>query len=199
MYYNLGVSEYELSEDPKYIVVMSGSGIPSESGLMRTYRAAEIAKKYETAKIIITMPGDTTDTTSACYLIKNELILRNIAEERILHENNGTNTRSQAMEVRKLIPNNPSIIIVTSPEHIYRSLKTFHKVGLTNSTGKAAYAQPVLASFEFDDDELGGNNMIPKIGNNTQLRYQFWSHLKFQIIVYREYTAIAFYKLKGWI
>jgi uncharacterized SAM-binding protein YcdF (DUF218 family) len=199
MYYSLSVSEYKLSEEPRYIVIMSGSGIPSESGLMRTYRATEIAKKYDSAKIIITMPGDTTDTTSACFLMKKELIIRNIAKERILHENIGTNTRSQAMEVQKLIQGNPSIIVVTSPEHIYRSLKTFHKIGLTNSSGKAAYAQPVLASFDFDDAELGGNDMIPNIGKNTHLRYQFWSHLKFQIIVYREYTAIAFYKLKGWI
>jgi uncharacterized SAM-binding protein YcdF (DUF218 family) len=199
MYYNLGVSEHELTEEPKYIVVMSGSGIPSESGLMRTYKAAEIAKEYEFAKIIITMPGDTSDTTAACYLMKNELMIRNVAKDRIFFENIGTNTRSQALEVQKLIKGNPPIVIVTSPEHIFRSIKTFHKIGLTNIAGKAAYSQPVLASFDFDDDDLGGNNMIPNIGKNNQLRYQFWSHLKYQIIVYREYSAIAFYKLKDWI
>lgn len=178
---------------------MSGNGIPSESGLMRTYFASEIAKKHPSTKIIITMPGDTTDTASACYLMKKELIIRGVENNRISFENVGTNTRSQAQEVKKLVKGNPSIIIVSSPEHIYRSLKTFHKIGLTNITGEAAFEKPVEASFLFQDDELGGNNIVPNIGNNTQIRYQFWSHLKYQIIVYREYTAIAFYKLKGWI
>ena len=51
----------------------------------------------------------------------------------------------------------------------------------------------------FEDVELGGNTTVPNIGKNTKIRYQFWTHLKYQTIVYREYTAIAFYKLKGWI
>jgi uncharacterized SAM-binding protein YcdF (DUF218 family) len=199
MYYDLSVSDQKLESPPKYIVLMSGNGIPSESGLMRTYYASEIAKIHLNAEIIVTMPGDTSDTTSACYLMKKELIIRGIKSHRISFENIGTNTRSQAQEVRKLIKGNPSIIIITSPEHIYRSLATFHKVGLTQATGNAAFEQPVEASFLFKDDKLGGNNILPNIGNNTQIRYQFWSHLKYQVIVYREYTAIAFYKLKDWI
>ena len=72
MYYNLSFSNQKLKTPPQYIVVMSGNGIPSESGLMRTYFASEIAKKHPSTKIIITMPGDTTDTASACYLMKKE-------------------------------------------------------------------------------------------------------------------------------
>ncbi len=199
MYYDLSISDQKLESEPEYIVVMSGSGIPSESGLMRTYYAAEVAKTYNKAHIIVTMPGDTIDTTSACYLMKKELIIRGIETNRVSFENVGTNTRSQAQEVKKMIKGNPSLVVITSPEHIYRSLATFHKIGLTNATGHAAFEKPVEASFLFEDDELGGNNIVPNIGNNTQIRYQFWSHLKYQIIVYREYTAIAFYKLKGWI
>ncbi|MDB4534432.1 YdcF family protein [Vicingaceae bacterium] len=199
MYYDLSVSDQKLESEPKYIVVMSGSGIPSESGLMRTYYASEIAKAYPNTQVIVTMPGDTTDTNSACYLMKKELIIRGIERDRISFENIGTNTRSQAQEVKKIIKGNPSTLIITSPEHIYRSLATFNKVGLTKVTGHAAFEEAVEASFIFEDDELGGNNVVPNIGNNTQIRYQFWSHLKYQVIVYREYAAIAFYKLKGWI
>lgn len=199
MYYDLSISNQKLKSEPTYIVVMSGSGIPSESGLMRTYYASKVAKTHPNAHIIVTMPGDTTDKTSACYLMKKELIIRGINKDRISFENIGTNTRSQAQEVKKLITNKPSIIIITSPEHIYRSLATFHKLGFTNATGQAAFEKPVEASFLFNDENLGGNKIIPNIGENTQIRYQFWSHLKYQIIVYREYTAIAFYWLKGWI
>ncbi|TXB64245.1 YdcF family protein [Vicingus serpentipes] len=199
MYFYLGQSDTKLDTDPAYIVVMSGGGIPSESGLMRTYMTAEVAHKFKTAKIIVTMPGDYTDTLSSSYLMKKELVIRGIDENRIIFENRGTNTRSQALEVGKLMDKKLPTLLVTSPEHMYRSLKSFQKIGFTKISGQAAFSHPVEASFLFEDNELGGNNMIPNIGNNTQLRYQFWSHLNYQIIVYREYVAIAFYKIKGWL
>jgi uncharacterized SAM-binding protein YcdF (DUF218 family) len=199
MYYNLGVPEHKLSSDPEYIVVMSGAGIPSASGLMRTYRTAAMGKKFPNAKIIVTMPGISSDTTSASYLMKKEIVIRGIDPYRISFENKGTNTRSQALAIKKIIKTNPSILVISSPEHLYRSVASFHKAGLTKSVGEPAFSQATKVSFAFDDEDLGGNTLIPDIGNNTHLRYQFWSNLRFQVIVYREYTAIAFYKLKGWI
>jgi len=199
MYYNLGVPEHELKTDPEYIVVMSGAGIPSASGLMRTYRTAEMGKKFPKAKIIVTMPGVSSDTTSASFLMKKEIVIRGIEANRISFENKGTNTRSQALAIKKIVKNNPPILVISSPEHLYRSVASFHKAGLTNSVGEPAFAQSISVSFAFDDVDLGGNTFIPDIGNNTHLRYQFWSNLKFQVIVYREYTAITFYRLKGWI
>ncbi|MCB9361306.1 MAG: YdcF family protein [Flavobacteriales bacterium] len=199
MYYYLGQSETKLDTNPAYIVVMSGGGIPSESGLMRTYMTAEVAHKFTDAKIIVTMPGDYNDTLSSAFLMKKELMIRGIDGNRIIFENKGTNTRSQALEVNKLMDNKLPTLIVTSPEHMYRSIKSFQKIGFSNISGQAAFAQPAEASFLFEDKELGGNNMILNIGNNTQIRYQFWNHLNYQLIVYREYCAITFYKLKGWI
>ena len=37
MYYNLGVSNKKLTSPPDYIILMGGSGFPSESNLMRCY------------------------------------------------------------------------------------------------------------------------------------------------------------------
>ncbi len=199
MFYDLSVSETKLTSPPEYIVVMSGGGIPSESGLMRTYKTAEVANMYLDAKVIVTMPGDTADTNASCYMMKQEIVLRGVNPNRIIFENVGTNTRSQAQEVQKIIKTNAPILLITSPEHIYRSIKCLNKVGLTNVSGEPAFAQEMEASFLFDDKKLGGNKAIPNIGNNIQLRYQFWNHLSYQIRVYREYLAIAFYKLKGWI
>ncbi|MCB9336132.1 MAG: YdcF family protein [Flavobacteriales bacterium] len=199
MYHGLGTSSEKLDQKPEYIIIMSGGGIPSASGLMRTYLAAKVAEEFPEAKIIVTMPGDTLDSLSSACLMKNELLIRGIEANRIMHENIGTNTRSQALEVKKIIKKDVPILIVTSPEHIYRSVKTFKKVGFSNVGGDAAFSKPVEASFEFDDEKLGGNQVVPNIGENYQLRYQFWNHLQFQIIVYREYVAITFYKLKGWI
>ena len=199
MYYDLSVSEHKLTNPPEYIVVMSGGGIPSESGLMRTYKTAEMAKLFPAAKVIVTMPGDTADTNASCYLMKKEIVLRGVNPDRIIFENVGTNTRSQAQETQKIINSDAPTLIITSPEHIYRSVKCFNKLGMTNVSGEPAWAQEMEADFSFDDDKLGGNKAIPDIGNNLQVRSQFWNHLRFQTLVYREYFAIAFYKIKGWI
>lgn len=199
MFYNLSVSETKLTIPPKYIVVMSGGGIPSESGLMRTYKTAEVANIYTDAKVIVTMPGDTADTNASCYLMRKEIVLRGVNPNRIIFENIGTNTRSQAQEVQKIIKKNVSILLVTSPEHIYRSVKCFNKVGLTHVSGEPSWDQEMEADFRFNDDKLGGNKAIPNIGNNIQIRYQFWNHISYQIRVYREYLAITFYKINGWI
>lgn len=199
MFYDLSLSETKLTSPPEYIVVMSGGGIPSESGLMRTYKTAEVANVYTDAKVIVTMPGDTADTNASCYLMKQEIVLRGVNPNRIIFENVGTNTRSQAQEVQKIIKTNAPVLLITSPEHIYRSIKCLNKVGLTNVSGEPSWAQEMEADFSFNDEKLGGNKAIPNIGNNIQLRYQFWNHLGYQIRVYREYLAIVFYKLKGWI
>ena len=51
----------------------------------------------------------------------------------------------------------------------------------------------------YNDKDLGGNKNLPSIGQETQLRYQFWNHFVYQIICYRELMAITWYWLRGWI
>lgn len=199
MIYDLSYTDSKISGEPKYIVVMSGGSIPSESGLMRTFKASEVAKQFPSANIIVTMPGDTTDPNSSSCLMKKEIVIRGIDENRIFFENIGTNTRYQIMEIKKMIPQNSPIILVSSPEHIYRSIKCFHKVGITNIVGAPAFHKELEVDYSFNDDNLGGNTSVPNIGKNIQFRYQFWNHLKYQVTAYREYLAICFYKLRGWI
>lgn len=198
MFYYLGASSEKTNLTPKYIIVMGGGGMPSETGLIRTYFAKKASTKYPNSKIIIALPGDTSNCNSAIYQMKVELVNRNVNSYKIIFEPNGKNTRSQALEIKKMISTNESILIITSPEHIYRAVKTFKKVGFKNIGGKAAFEKAIEAELNFDGN-LGGNDFVPNIGSNTQLRYQFWNHMKLQIIVYREYLAIVYYKLKGWI
>ena len=199
MFYKLGVSALQLNKTPDYIIVMGGGGMPSETGLMRTYFVKKTHLKFPSAKIIIALPGDTTDCNSATYLMKQELINRKINASQILFEPHGKNTRSQAMEIKKMVDVSKNILIVSSPEHIYRSVNSFKKIGFKNTGGIPAFEKAINTDLNFIDTELGGNKIILEIGDNTQLRYQFWHHLKLQIIVYREYLAIAYYKLKNWI
>lgn len=199
MYYYLGVTHNVLKENPDYIVVLGGGGIPSESGLMRTYKAVEASKKYPKAKIIVALPGEIEDSISSINLMRHEIIKRGVDSLKILLEPKGKNTRMQALEIAKMINFNSTVLIVTSPDHMYRATKVFIKAGLVKTGGEPAFEKAIESALEYNDDELGGNKYILDVGNNTQFRYQFWNHLKYQIIVYREYFAIAYYKIKGWI
>ena len=105
IWYGLGTSQAEITAPPDYIIVLGGSGIPSESGLMRTYYTAVAAEHFHDAMVIVALPGDTSDSMSSINKMRNELILRKITEERILVEDSGTNTRAQAMRIQELITN----------------------------------------------------------------------------------------------
>lgn len=198
MYYNLGANEGKFCGNPDYIIVLGGGGMPSESGLMRTYQAAKISKQFLNAAIIIALPGDTLDHESSVYLMRQELCIRGVDSLRVYYENVGTNTRMQALNIAKKISHESKVIIVTSPDHMFRACKSFQKAGLKYSCGKPAYEQAIEASLDLTDD-LGGNNYLASIGKSKQFRYQFWNHIKYQNLVYREYMAITYYKIRGWI
>ncbi len=133
--------------------------------------------------------------------MKRELEIRNVSSERISLETNGKNTRYQALEVIKMISSTKEpVILVTSPEHMRRAILTFRKAGFKNISGIPAFEQTIDFDLVFNDKDLGGRNkFIPEIGHNTQLRYQFWIHLEYEILIIREIVALGFYHLKGWI
>lgn len=178
--------------------------MPSESGLMRTYYAAIAANHFPKTGIIISLPGYLTDSTSSVNLMKKEMILRGINKSRIILEPEGTNTRAQALQVKKLIDSHsltllPSILIVTSPEHLTRSVLTFKKAGFLKVDGIPAFEATIESDITFNDKILGGRKWIPGIGENLTIRYQFWTQLRYEALMIREYLALFYYKMKGWI
>ena len=200
MYYNLGRSKNTVCfTEPNYIIVLGGGGIPSESGLMRTYKASQLSLKYPTAKVIIALPGDTSDCISSVNLMRREIIYRGVDSTKILLEPTGTNTRMQALQILSIIDENSKILLVTSPEHMYRAIRVFKTAGMINTGGSSAFEKAIESDLGFDLEKLGGNQFVLDLGDNTQFRYQFWNHFKYQIIIYREYFAITYYKIKGWI
>lgn len=202
-YYWLGTSESKITERPDYIVLLGGGGMPSESNLIRAYYTFQAAQQSPESKIIISIPGDTTDTKSAVSLVANELVLKGIDRKRILFEAVGTNTRMEGLCIEKMVGEgkiSKSFLIVTSPEHMRRSVKVFRKIGFKKINALPAFERQLEASLIFRDSELGGRKILaPEIGGSITVRYQFWNHLKYEILVGRELTALGYYKLRGWI
>lgn len=199
-YHWLGTSRAELTRSPGHIIMLGGSGMPSESNLIRIWYAAKVWSHYPSAKLTIAMPGNPLDSASTPFAIRNELILRGVEAEVILFENEGTNTRTQAMAAAKIFDIDSPLLLVTSPEHMRRAILSFRKAGFTLVDGIPAFENPSEASFRFDDRHSGGEQpYLPNVGNNTQLRYQIWNHLHYEVTVVRELFALTYYRLRGWI
>ena len=229
IWYGMGTARAKITDTPDYIVILGGSGIPSESGLMRTYYATKAADHFPRATLIVALPGDPADSLSSVFKMKEELILRGIAPERILLEDSGTNTRAQALMVKKLIldarysvldtrysvldtrysvldtgsssldPRPSSLLLITSPEHLYRAVLTFEKAGFEHVDGLPAFASDVESDISFSARRLGGRKWLPDIGDSITLRYQFWTQLHYELLILREWMAIAYYWINGWL
>ena len=196
-YHSLGTSNSKIKSKPDVIIVLGGSGMPSPDGLIRTYFAAEAAQKYPDTKIIIALPYNENDSFYQLNLMAKELIIRGIDSTRISFEPLGFNTRSQALNIAEKFNNKikkSSFIIVTSPEHMYRAINTFKKVGLKIVGGIPTFETPP-DSEKIKDKSLKKDLRI----KNLALRYNMWSYLNYEISVLREYFAISYYKIKGWI
>lgn len=202
-YYWLGTSKSIITGKPDYIVLMGGGGMPSESNLMRAFFVFRAATESPESRIIIAIPGNPDDPKSTARLVAAELIRKGIDEQRIFYAELGTNTRSQAIQLQQLNSEKltvKSILLVTSPEHMRRAILVFKRAGFTNVSGLPAFENAIEADLFFGDDQLGGDKfLVPDIGGNTTVRYQFWNHLKYEILIAREMAALAYYKLRGWI
>jgi len=207
IWYNLGVKKAGIHRPPDFIVVMGGGGMPSESGLMRCWYASEVANHFTRARIIIALPGDVKDSLSSVNQMKREMELRGIAGDRIFLEDSGTNTRAEALNILKIVTNNDmsrvtrhaSLLIVTSPEHLYRAVLTFKKAGFMKVDGVPAFEKTIEADLNFNAGKLGARSWVPDVGRNITLRYEFWVHMEYEFLLLREYLALAYYKLQGWV
>ncbi len=197
--YHLATHQSDYNFEPEYIVVMGGSGMPSKSALIRMYHAAVLAQSHPESKVIIALPDTAMTPEGPLLQMKKELRLRQVNNE-VLFENRGTNTRSQALNIKQTfnIEDKPTVV-VSAPEHLYRTILSFKKIGFKHIGGQPAFESDLKCSLDYNSKTLGGQTLVPDVGNNTQLRYQFWNHLQYEILLLREYTAIAYYKINSWI
>jgi uncharacterized SAM-binding protein YcdF (DUF218 family) len=193
----LGLHDSEYLFTPEYIVFLGGSGMPSESNLIRLYYTSQLAGQFPAAKIIIAHPIDTV----VISLMRNELITHGVDSARIVIEKLGTNTREQALEITsidKSIQQKP-VLIVTSPENMYRTIKVFRKAGFLKTGGEPAFENAMFVDLSYNHRRIGGKRYIPDVSGQMGLRYTFWNYFKLEIICLREFAAILYYKLNGWI
>lgn len=190
--------KYDISQ-PDYIIMLGGSGMPSDDNLIRLYYTAQLEIDNPKAFIIIAHPKD----SSVQCLMRQELMIRSIDSVRIKFASEGTNTQSQIMNIKDSFPEvlSKKVIAITSPEQMRRTILAFRKAGFKHIGGMPSFSQAMNRDFNlrFNSQKLKGSKYIPEVGDKLSLRYNFWNYLKLEITCLRELTALAYYKLNGWI
>jgi uncharacterized SAM-binding protein YcdF (DUF218 family) len=182
---------------PDEIIFLGGSGMPSESNLIRLYYVSELAKKYPQSRILIVHPKE----DEIIREMKSELVIRGVDSSRIETEIAGTNTRGQATNVAENFPRllKHHVLLVTSAECMLRTVKTFRKAGFESVGGQSAYDVPMFSDLDYDFKKSGGKIYSPDVSKNVALRYNFWNYLKLEITCLREFVALGYYWINGWI
>jgi uncharacterized SAM-binding protein YcdF (DUF218 family) len=150
------------------------------------YYAAEVGQNHTGITYIIAMPTDDDPDYSGPGRIRKELVLRGIPASDILFESRGLDTHQQTVFVREMLGNNEldqPLLVVTSPPHVRRAVLCFRKKGFTQVMGLAA--KDTLCEVD--------------LGGWVFLRYTLWCRLEWEPTIVRELTALALYKLRGWI
>ena len=194
-YYHLGVCDNGLAVEPQVIVVLGGAGMPSPDGLQRTHFGSVAAGHFPNSLIYIALPSDPEDEHPMQQpgLMAKEMVRKGVNAERIMFLHRGYNTRTQALELKEVIREEETkLLIVTAPEHMFRAIRTFKRVGFKEIGALPTFEVPLS-----EDQILGSDDGLSV--NHPTLRYNFWSYLQYEVRVLREYTAITYYWLMGWI
>ncbi len=191
-----------LEGEPQVIVVLGGGGIPSESGLMRTYYGAQMAQRHPHAEIVISLPEPPYADHSALDRMRGELVLRGVDGDRILMAPYGANTRAQAVELMRMYGRsavNLPILLVSSPEHMRRASAAFRQVGFRQVGSVAAFDTYDGGDYAVTPQGTDSELNVPALENSARIRYGVWSNLNLLARCSRELAALAYYRLKGWI
>lgn len=198
MHHWLGAAAGELgTQAPARIVVLGGSGMPSGPELLRLYHAAELAHRFPRAAVDVVHTPD----TAVLHAMMDELQLRGVELGRIRGQAEGTNTCGQALAYHRMHADKAAhrIALVTAPENMYRSVRTFRKAGFKEVCGVPAWDTPLFSDLAYRHRALGGKRYAPDVSGNYAVRYDLWNRLKLQVTCIREGLAIAYYRLNGWI
>jgi uncharacterized SAM-binding protein YcdF (DUF218 family) len=198
IYYGMATRGADLSRKPDYIVMLGGVGMPSPEDLIRTYTTAGAWHQESKSKVIIAFPSQPElEQWSPEILMAEDLILRGVDSASILFERRGFSTRSQALNIAEMIGvdniNSVGVRVVTSPEHMYRAIRVFRKIGFEYVGGTPAFESVI------DEDKLIRGKRKNSEKRFLKIRYNMWSYLKYEITILREFCAIGYYKLRGWI
>lgn len=129
--YGAAGSEWE-GDAPGAVLLLAGSGIPGETGLVRAWHAAELARRFPEARVYLALP-EAAEGAREAYL--RELDVRGVERWRVTVLGEGNDTYHQAEAAAKAfsvgLERGAGVVVVTSPEHEYRVVACLRRQGVT--------------------------------------------------------------------
>lgn len=205
---------------PAAILVYAGSGIPGESGLNRTWQAADAAQLYPGIPLLLAIPSPSPDEPSpAARAYLRELSLHGVEAHRIHLVTSGADTYSQSAaaveKLEALLPAGAPVLVVTSPEHMYRAVGCLRRHGLQNPLWAApAYSKslddphPAPAEMRISPETLDPVRVSAESGApaddpnalaaRNRLADRVRQNLRASSLVLDEALSIFAYRFRGW-
>lgn len=175
------------------IVVFSGVGMPSGEGLMQLRSVQQLHASMPSAQVWVFSPTRDSIATDQLKRYQEELSRLGVSDSLVTLISSGNNTRTQSQDLAAIIgEEGGSIALVTVPIQQYRARRACQRLGIKVVGFGYMEDQPLPNEVLTDSKGLVGRLSI-------LLRYKWWSYLQLEIKVMREYTAIAYYWLRGWI
>ena len=78
-------------------------------------------------------------------------------------------------------------------------MRSYRKAGFTRVDGLPAFEATLESEAAFNALKLGGRRFIPDVGEILALRYHFWTQLVYELLTLREWAALGYYRMMGWI
>ena len=125
----------------------------------RFFSGLELFKNYKADLLIFTagqVPWNVNRKPEGIVL-KNKAISIGIPQSKILVTENVKNTYEESIAVTKLIPNNSSVILVTSAFHMHRSKYLFEKQGFD--------IIPYPVDFKTSNIKISPMKFLPSVGS----------------------------------
>ena len=124
----------------------------------RFFGGLDLIKENKSNKIIFTagqLPW-TDNWEPEGIILKNKAISFGVPQAKILVTENVKNTYEESIAVKKLMPNNSSIILVTSAFHMQRSKNLFEKQGFD--------VFPFSVDFQSSNNKISIMSFLPSLG-----------------------------------
>jgi len=126
------------SSPQDYVIVLGAhvraSG-PSKALALRLDKALEYSRENPDTIFIVSGGQGSNEPCAESYAMKQYLVEHGLEIDRILEENQSTNTRENLTFSKKMIPEGASVGIISNDFHICRALHLAQKLGIENAVG----------------------------------------------------------------
>lgn len=129
----------QMPEDTQDYVIVLGAHVresgPSKALALRLDKALEYASAHPDTVFIVSGGQGSNEPCTESFAMKKYLMERGLSEERILEENQSTNTRENLIFSKEFIPEGASVGIISNGFHICRALHLAETLGYENASG----------------------------------------------------------------